>query len=258
MLLRVPTTVRAGTTLDYSLVLWTDDVNGGLVDNQVCPLFEQRLVDIVPVSTSQELSCGEALALGAGEGVSYAMRLDVPADAPEGPVTLEWRFVEPAMPPVTARLTITRGSTASQPAIAPSGSSLGSASAGAPAPTDLADGRHAALLRRIDSAGHTITVDVVQYFHGKDAIRAATEDRQDNLIDYYIRNPNPALRTLPVALHAVLLVNLLDPDPIDITRLISHPWQRFAAYNKLLGSYTVVWITLKNGEVTRVEQQYTP
>jgi hypothetical protein len=258
VLLDVPSTVRAGATLDYSLVLWNDDVNGGLIDNQACPLFEQRLVDIVPVTTSQELSCGDAVALGPGEGVSYAMRLDVPADAPQGSATLEFRFVEPLLPPVTAQVTITRDSAQSGLPAAPGSPSVSRTSTPALPRTDLADGRHPAFLRRIDGAGHTITIDAVQFFDGKAAVTAATEDGQDNRVDFYIRNANPGLRTLAVARGAVLLVNLLEPDPVNVGRLLSVPWQRFAAYNKVLGSYTVVWMTVTNGRVTRLEQQYIP
>jgi hypothetical protein len=65
----------------------------------------------------------------------------------------------------------------------------------------LEDGRHPVLLERVDLAGRTVTVDLVQWFTGEAATKAAAEDGEESPPpnDYYVRNVNPRLRTLPVA-----------------------------------------------------------
>ena len=71
-------------------------------------------------------------------------------------------------------------------------------------PTALADGVYPTFVRAVDVPGATITVDVLQTFVGSDAHQAAIQDGVSwNDVRYdpvYIRNENPLLRTLPVAL----------------------------------------------------------
>ncbi len=72
-----------------------------------------------------------------------------------------------------------------------------------PDPTALLDGRYPTFVREVDVDGATITVDVLQTFLGKAAIRAAVADgmtrRDARYLPVYIRNENDLLRTLPVA-----------------------------------------------------------
>jgi hypothetical protein len=71
-------------------------------------------------------------------------------------------------------------------------------------PNHLADGVYPTYIRGVDVRAATITVDVIQTFFGADAHRAAIEDgvqwRDVRYDPVYIRNENPLLRTLPVAL----------------------------------------------------------
>ncbi|MDX6243707.1 MAG: hypothetical protein QOE76_1430 [Frankiales bacterium] len=99
-----PSTVRAGTALDYTVVAWSDSANGFFVGDGIGPLFRQSAAG---TDGTYELNWGPILGLKTREAVAFGMRLQVAANAPTGPTTLRWQLVEPAMPPVTARVTVT-------------------------------------------------------------------------------------------------------------------------------------------------------
>jgi hypothetical protein len=63
----------------------------------------------------------------------------------------------------------------------------------------LVDGRHPVRIKRVDPDRRTITFDLIQFYWGDDATREAAKDHQESPPpnDYYIRNINPGLRTLP-------------------------------------------------------------
>jgi hypothetical protein len=75
----------------------------------------------------------------------------------------------------------------------------------------LADGRHPVFLKTVDPTQRTITFDLIQLYTGDDATREPAKDHQESPLpnDYYIRNVNPKLRTLPVRADAVITVNML-------------------------------------------------
>jgi hypothetical protein len=137
---------------------------------------------------------------------------------------------------------------------------------GAADPTDLADGRHAAFLAAVDVSARTVTVDVVQFLTGDEARAAYADEHPDEPDgppnDYYIRNENAQLRTLPVAADVMVSVVWLggggaeaeqiafaelpdyvagDPDPDD-------PYAWWAPF----------WFTMSDGTVTMIEEQYLP
>jgi hypothetical protein len=68
----------------------------------------------------------------------------------------------------------------------------------------LAEGRSFGYIKSVNAAGSTLVFDLAQFFTGDAAIKAAQEDgvigsgeTLDN--DYYIRNVNPLLRTVPLS-----------------------------------------------------------
>jgi len=87
----------------------------------------------------------------------------------------------------------------------------------APKPPVLADGRHDAYVRQVNTRGDYLVVDLVQVFEGQAAIYAAIADgmsRDEAQVLYvYVRNQNPRLRTLPLA--GDLRVDLLPGDCIE-------------------------------------------
>jgi hypothetical protein len=124
----------------------------------------------------------------------------------------------------------------------------------------LADGRYPVRLKRVQVAQRTITVDVVQFFTGEAANRAAAQDGQQEIPvpnDYYIRNVSNRLRTLrlapaaDVALSRNTLQDGIGGDPVPVTLA------KLATYGPRFGS-GVFWITVADAKVQRLEELYLP
>jgi hypothetical protein len=115
----------------------------------------------------------------------------------------------------------------------------------------------------------TLTVDVVQFLTGEAAVEAYQREHPDEPLgppnDYYILNENPRLRTLPVDAGAqVRLVRLHDGAGADLK---PGTWDELPVYladyrgddpNDPRLSWSPFWITVKDGQVTAVEEQYVP
>ena len=118
----------------------------------------------------------------------------------------------------------------------------------------------------VDIAGRTVTVDVIQFLTGADAVAAHAEDHPDDPggppNDYYIRNVNPQLRTLPVATEVVVSVIWLgsggtDTESITFEELPGY----FAGKPEPAGPYewwAPFWLTVRGGQVTGIDEQYIP
>jgi hypothetical protein len=102
--LHVPTTVRRGDLLHYTVQVSPVHLYGAPLWDPTCPLFRQTLDRTGP---TYELNCRVAPFLDAGEAVAFQMQILVPADAPLGQATLSWQLVEPEQDPITATLSIT-------------------------------------------------------------------------------------------------------------------------------------------------------
>jgi hypothetical protein len=121
----------------------------------------------------------------------------------------------------------------------------------------LGNGRHPVLLERVAVAGRPVTVDLVQWFTGDAATKAAAEDGKESPPpnDYYIRNVNPRLRTLPVATDARLtLTRQTLGQGGDATAGVEVDLARLAAS----GRRHLFWATVRGGRVLRMEEQYLP
>ena len=101
----VPPTVRRGHILRYTLTTEDPEPNASVTDDQPCPLFTQELSGVVS-SASYELNCDTIVEFLPGQAVAYDLRLSVPADAWLGAATLSFQFLEPALPALTASVTI--------------------------------------------------------------------------------------------------------------------------------------------------------
>jgi hypothetical protein len=127
-------------------------------------------------------------------------------------------------------------------------------------PVVLADGRHPVYLKSVDPDRHTITFDLVQFFTGEAATKAAAEDGEESPPpnDYYIRNVNPRLRTLPVRDDAPITVNVLAAQSTgSSTKDVSVTLAKLASYFPNPGT-TPFWITVEQGQMTKVAQQFLP
>jgi hypothetical protein len=135
--------------------------------------------------------------------------------------------------------------------------------AGAPAtsePVVLAGGRHPVYLKTVDPERRTITFDLIQFFTDDAAAKAAAEDGQESPPpnDYYIRNVNSRLRTLPVAADAPITANTLTAQSSgSATKNVPLTLDELAGYFPASDA-DPFWITVDGGQVTRIAQQYLP
>lgn len=125
-------------------------------------------------------------------------------------------------------------------------------------PTDMENGRHPVVVKQVSVSGRTVTFDLVQWFSGDAATKAAAEDGEESPPpnDYYIRNVNPRLRTLPVT-----------PDArLSLTRLTLNQGGGNAAANVEVDLATIqasgrdhlFWATVQGGRIVALEEQYVP
>jgi hypothetical protein len=137
----------------------------------------------------------------------------------------------------------------------------------APAPTQtsvepvvLADGRHPVYIKTVDANARKITFDLIQFFFGDAATKAAAEDHQESPPpnDYYIRNVNSRLRTLPVRPDAPITVNVLAAQATgSATKDVTVTLEKLASWFPN-GGTPPFWITVEHGQVAKIAQQYLP
>ena len=135
--------------------------------------------------------------------------------------------------------------------------------AGAPTtsePVVLADGRHPVYIKTVDPDQQTITFDLIQFFTGDAATKAAAEDGEESPPpnDYYIRNVNSRLRTLPVRSDAPITVNVLAAGSTgSATKDVAVTLAELATYFPNSGT-APFWLTVDQGQVTKAAQQFLP
>jgi hypothetical protein len=134
-----------------------------------------------------------------------------------------------------------------------------STSTGSGAKVILKDGRYPTYILKVRPGPRTVTLDLVQFFTGPAASKAAKEDHAAEVPppnDYWIRNVNMLLRTLPVGSSARVTVNTLaaeetgsaDKDvKVTLTKLESYDL-----------SNHLFWVTVRGDTVTRLTEQFLP
>ncbi|HJU02395.1 MAG TPA: hypothetical protein VJ966_14465 [Actinomycetes bacterium] len=125
-------------------------------------------------------------------------------------------------------------------------------------PAQLADGRHPVILKQVSTGGRRVTFDLIQWFVGDAAAKAAAEDGQESPPpnDYYTRNVNPRLRTLPVTGGDRITLtrqttgqgggNAAGPVPADLATVAAS------------GIGHIFWATVRGGQIQALEEQYVP
>ncbi len=164
---------------------------------------------------------------------------DHPAAAPAAPVAAA-PTASPVSPAATAPATDTDATT-SQPAV-------------------LVDGRHPVIIKTVDADRRRITFDLIQFYQGDDATREAAKDHQESPPpnDYYIRNANPRLRTLPVGSDATITTNTLTAGYTgSATKDVQVPLDRLAIVLPR-GGAGPFWITVRHDQVVKIAEQYVP
>ena len=148
------------------------------------------------------------------------------------------------------------------------GSAGGSADAPSPAVATLEDGHHFGYVRSIDVDTGTIDFDLAYFLSGKEADQAyqeATGDTGHVPNDHFVVNDNPLLRTLTLAPDARL--RLLDRNHCCETFFdgdLSLFAQAIEQQTDVTDGDLVYrgqsqwWVTVENGVVTQIEEQYSP
>jgi hypothetical protein len=123
------------------------------------------------------------------------------------------------------------------------------------------DGTYAAFIKKL--AGNDLTYDRIDYFQGAAAPKACREDHLKPgdtawCNDYYYRNVNPALVTVPLS--SSLQVRVYGDNPsagpvvVTLAQLRAHLVAGGTGYN-----LESMWhLTIRGGQLVRVEQIYTP
>lgn len=224
---------------------WFSDETAGMLRSVdvVSGTVLVSLDDLRPIIPNASTSCGSSAllaqldrtALGVADGVAPPVLYQIEGDQ-DG--FYEWLQLGPP------------GRVPEEPEVAPT--------------TDLADGRHAVLLQGADLPGRQLTVDVIQFLTGEVARIAYAEDHPEDPDgppnDYYIRNVNPRLRTLPVASDVEVTLVDLGADPAEAesswTSLLDDLASQPSDHD--LVSYNPFWLEVEGGVVTRIEEQYVP
>jgi hypothetical protein len=139
-----------------------------------------------------------------------------------------------------------------------------------PDPNALEDGRHAVYLTDIDTSAPTLQFDVVQWLTGH-AADQYVEDNPDEYPGMYeeeggypydalVVNENPKLRTLPVADGAQAQVlqtadGQYSAHSIPFAELPDY-FSLHSMHNGEQLSYSVFWLTVRDGEIVSLEEQF--
>ncbi len=124
-----------------------------------------------------------------------------------------------------------------------------------PAGDDLPDGRWFGYVEESRTA--ELDFDLACWFTGTSAAAAASEDGEESPPpnDYYVRNQNDLARTLAVdpAAEVAWLPNPGDPTTLEVVTYDS--WLAEQPGRQLPPG---VWLTIDDGKITAVEEQYVP
>ena len=168
----------------------------------------------------------------------------------------------------TAEPSAQTGPTGITPATGATGATATGAT-GATAPAELEDGRHFGFIETVDAPGGSITFDLAYFFTGDEANEVAAErgDETPDPNDYYVVNDNPRLRDLALAPDVTISVfdwnRCCDEQVVvDITTfadVMAQPDGSVEMDGQLYyGVLSPYWVTVEDGVVTEIEEQYLP
>jgi hypothetical protein len=122
----------------------------------------------------------------------------------------------------------------------------------------LPDGKHfgALIAIGVNQEPPRLVIDIEQWFTDQAAVDAAIEDGitvDPGINGYYIRNENPRWRTIEIDPAATVSLTVYPYRQIDEPQIVS--LERFA---DLAIDWSEYWITIEDGKVVAIEQQYIP
>ena len=153
----------------------------------------------------------------------------------------------------TGDTTSTTSTTSTPPTTAPS-KAKADGSGCAPGAGDLPDGRWYGEVPAADGDG--ITFDLACWYSGEDAVTAAAEDGEESppANDYYVRNDSATTRDVPVGADvSVEWYPTGDPNAVETVDYASWVSDRSSRSYQL-----AVWIEVRGGAVTSIEEQWVP
>ncbi|MGB8362206.1 MAG: hypothetical protein WCE80_12490 [Acidimicrobiia bacterium] len=123
-----------------------------------------------------------------------------------------------------------------------------------PGTDELPDGLWFGIVDSYDSSG--MAFDLACWFSGDAAVMASAEDGQESPPpnDYYVRNQNPKLRHLDVASDTPVRW-YLSGDPNEYEDGTFTDWVTFL---DTVPFRLDIWVTIENGDVTNIEEQWVP
>lgn len=126
----------------------------------------------------------------------------------------------------------------------------------------LGDGRIFAqvLTVRPTAEGWEAVIDPAEWLTGEDAAEAAAEAGADAPGEFFIRNPDHDLFTVPIApTAAITLIGLVDGNPEPEPATIDDLAEQLAgtAPNRWYAT-GVYWLDIDHGEIVAIDQQYVP
>jgi hypothetical protein len=128
----------------------------------------------------------------------------------------------------------------------------------------LADGRHAAFLSRLDAGKRTLTFDKIEFLTGDAAKKAYLKENPGETDgppnDYMIVNDNPLVRTLPIAGGATITIADVSGGALTSKKTTLAALPGYFATEK--GGthlwHNPFWLTVKGGQIIKIEEQYLP
>jgi hypothetical protein len=137
-------------------------------------------------------------------------------------------------------------------------------------PAQSASAERFGFIRSVSTAGGTVTIafDEADWLSGDAAQRAAEEDgaigRGDPVPnDYYVRNADPATQSLEVAAEAEITAERCqlcrNGEPgnlVDFVEAFGNTRQSYA--DPYRGADSLYWLTIEDGRVVRIDEQYRP
>jgi hypothetical protein len=136
---------------------------------------------------------------------------------------------------------------------------------GSPTPTStpvLEDGRSFVYVKSVDAGLPSLTFDLAYFYSGEEANQIAGERGDEVPVpnDVYIVNDNPKLRTLPFAADAEVLVYDWHECCDTYTPITVDRWAAYvdAPTRRFHGSTSPYWLTVRDGEIVKAQEQYLP
>jgi hypothetical protein len=162
-------------------------------------------------------------------------------------------------PAATGSVTTASASASASPSPTSPSAALSTSTTGSGTTAILKDGRYPTYILKVRPGTRTVTLDLVQFFTGPAASKAAEEDHAAEVPppnDYWIRNANMLLRTLPVGASARVTVNTLAAEETgSADKDVKVSLTKLASYDL---SNHLFWVTVRGDTVTRLTEQFLP